>query len=111
MLVDLDDKDLTGALAERVLGQAGITCNKNLVPFDKRPPKETSGIRLGTPAVTTRGLKEPEMDVLADCIDRVLRAPDSEETCSEAHARVLDLCKTFPIYRNVVARHEQMMAV
>ncbi|HUU42650.1 MAG TPA: serine hydroxymethyltransferase [Planctomycetota bacterium] len=111
MLIDLSDKGLTGADAERVLGDAGITCNKNLIPFDTRRPKDTSGIRLGTPAVTTRGLKEPEMDLLAECIHRSLAAPDDADVRTDVHHRVLELCKTFPIYKNVVARHEQMMAV
>ena len=111
MLVDLSGTDITGDVAERVLGTAGITCNKNLIPFDKRKPAETSGIRLGTPAVTTRGLKEPEMEELADCIHRVLSAVDSSAVQTEVRSRVSALCKTFPIYKNVVARHQQMMAV
>ncbi len=111
LLVDLGEQGLTGAVAERVLGTAGITCNKNLIPFDKRKPAETSGIRLGTPAVTTRGLKEPEMDVLAECIHKILSAPDDLDVQSNVRAQVDDLCKTFPIYKNVVARHQQMMAV
>ncbi len=111
MLVDLSDKGLTGAQAEQRLNARGIICNKNLIPFDKRKPAETSGIRLGTPAITTRGLKEGEMDVLADCIHRSLSSGDDADAQMQVHARVLELCKTFPIYKNVVARHEQMMAV
>ncbi|HUW55498.1 MAG TPA: serine hydroxymethyltransferase [Planctomycetota bacterium] len=111
LLVDLGPKGITGAVAERVLGTAGITCNKNLIPFDKRRPKDTSGIRLGTPAVTTRGLKQPEMTLLAQCIHKVLSAPDDADVQSAVMAQVGELCKTFPIYRNVVARHQQMMAV
>jgi len=111
MLVDLSDKGITGVEAERVLGEAGITCNKNLIPFDKLPPKKTSGIRLGTPAVTTRGLKEAEMDLLAEGIHRVLSAAGDRDVKTDVHAQVIELCKTFPIYKNVVARHEQMMAV
>ena len=111
MLVDLSDKGMTGVDAERLLCARGIICNKNLIPFDKRRPAETSGIRLGTPAITTRGLKEPEMDVLAECIHKVLSAPDNVDVQMEVQARVLELCKTFPIYRDVVARHQQMMAV
>jgi glycine hydroxymethyltransferase len=111
MLVDLSDKGLTGAEAEKRLDARGIICNKNLIPFDKRKAAETSGIRLGTPAITTRGLKEPEMDVLADCIHRSLSAGDDADTQMQVHAKVLEMCKTFPIYKNVVARHEQMMAV
>ena len=111
LLVDLSEQGVTGAQAERVLGTAGITCNKNLIPFDTRKPKDTSGIRLGTPAVTTRGLKEPEMGVLAECIHKVLSAPDDADVQAAVHARVAEFCKTFPIYRNVVARHQQMMAV
>jgi glycine hydroxymethyltransferase len=111
MLVDLSDKGVTGAQAEVVLGAAGIICNKNLIPFDTRRPAETSGIRLGTPAVTTRGLKEPEMDTLADCIHEVLSHGDNQDVLAAVRARVTELCKTFPIYKKVVARHEQMMAV
>jgi glycine hydroxymethyltransferase len=111
MLVDLSDKGITGKAAERALGTAGITTNKNLIPFDKRSPSETSGIRLGTPAITTRGLKEPQVDALAEWIHRVLAAPEDSDVQTKVRAEVTDMCKQFPIYRDVVARHEQMMAV
>ena len=111
MLVDLTDKGITGLQAEPALGAAGIICNKNLIPFDKRRTDETSGIRLGTPAVTTRGLKEPEMETLADYIDQVLSTPDDHALQDRIRAAVREICMTFPIYRNVLARHEGMLAV
>ena len=78
MLVDVFSKGLTGKVAEAALGKAGITVNKNAIPFDKNPPMVASGIRIGTPAVTSRGMREPEMDVMADLIARALAAPDDD---------------------------------
>ncbi|MFI3331552.1 MAG: serine hydroxymethyltransferase [Rikenellaceae bacterium] len=100
MLIDLRSKfpDLTGKKAEQVLVKADITTNKNMVPFDDRSPFQTSGIRIGTPAITTRGLKEDKMAVIVDMIDRVLSAPDDEavqaQVASEAHAMMKD-CPLF----------------
>ena len=78
MLVDVFSKGITGKVAEAALGRAGITVNKNAIPFDKNPPMVASGIRIGTPAVTTRGMGEPEMDRIAELIARALAAPDDE---------------------------------
>src|SRR5207253_6740473 len=78
MLVDVFSKGITGKVAEAALGRAGITVNKNAIPFDKNPPIVASGIRLGTPAVTSRGMREGEMDTIADLIARVLTSPDAE---------------------------------
>ena len=104
MLVDLRarNENLTGADAELWLEQAGLICNKNGIPDDPRPPKVTSGIRLGTPATTTRGFKEPQMDQIAAWIDRVLAsglAGDSERTrvTAEVRDQVAALCDRFPM--------------
>ena len=99
MLVDLRDKDpdLTGKTAQTVLDRAHITCNKNTIPFETRSPFQASGIRLGTPAVTSRGMCEPEMVIIADLIDQVLSNPESEEAIEGARQVVIDLCKKFPL--------------
>ena len=82
MLVDVFSRGLTGKVAEAALGRAGITVNKNAIPFDQNPPMTASGIRIGTPAVTTRGMGEPEMDQIAAFIARVLAAPDDESVAT-----------------------------
>ncbi|MDH4099659.1 MAG: serine hydroxymethyltransferase [Nitrospirota bacterium] len=98
MLIDLHDKSVTGKEAEDRLDAAGITCNKNAIPYDERPPMVTSGIRLGTPVVTTRGMKEPEMDVIADIIADVLTHINDADVITNARERVRKLCGKFPIY-------------
>jgi len=100
MLIDLRSKgaDLTGAVAETALHEAGITTNKNSIPFDPRPQAETSGLRLGTPAVTTRGMKETEMGLIAGWIDEVLSAPGDKRTKTRVREDVHRLCIEFPIY-------------
>ena len=101
VLVDLRPKGLTGAEAERHLEDVGITVNKNAIPFDPEKPAVTSGIRLGTPALTTRGMREPEMEEVAELIDRVLegvRRGRAEEAKAEVRPRVQDLCGRFPLY-------------
>ncbi|HXH06448.1 MAG TPA: serine hydroxymethyltransferase [Vicinamibacterales bacterium] len=98
MLVDVAARGLTGKVAEAALGRAGITVNKNAIPFDRHPPMVASGIRLGTPAVTTRGMREPEMDLIAGLIARVLDAPDDERVAASVRAEVEALCRTFPLY-------------
>ncbi|MEX2216091.1 MAG: serine hydroxymethyltransferase [Phycisphaeraceae bacterium] len=97
MLVDLRTKDaeLTGADAEKWLEKAGIITNKNGIPKDPHPPMKTSGIRLGTPALTTRGMGEEEMKTVASLIDRVLSAKGDDKVCDEVRADVVDLCKQF----------------
>jgi glycine hydroxymethyltransferase len=107
MLVDLRPKDLTGKAAEKLLGQAGITVNKNTIPDDPQSPFVTSGIRLGTPAATTRGMGIAEMRRVAGMIDRALTHPD-EETLSEIRAEVEELTDAFPLYqaRPVRAAHD-----
>ena len=100
MLVDLRSKypDLTGKVAERVLVAADITVNKNMVPFDSRSAFQTSGIRLGTPAITTRGAKEDVMIQVADFIERVLNDPDNEEVIAQVRSEVNELMKSYPLF-------------
>ena len=98
VLVDVFSRGITGKVAEAALGRAGITVNKNAIPFDEHPPMVAGGIRIGTPAVTTRGMAEPEMDEIADCIGRVLAAPESEAVAAETRSRVEALCRKFPLY-------------
>ena len=111
MLVDLTDKGLTGHVAEKALGRAGLTCNKNLIPFDKRPPAETSGIRLGTPATTTRGLKEPEMRQIAEWIDRVLSDPENVSVEDTVRGAVREMCASFPIYGGIRSMQQRLLTV
>ena len=103
MLVDLRPKDLTGKAAEKILGEAGITVNKNTIPDDPQSPFVTSGIRIGTPAVTTRGLGVPEMRRIAELIDRALTHPD-EDTLAGIKGEVEELSGTFPLYAPRLAR-------
>jgi glycine hydroxymethyltransferase len=98
MLVDVFSKGITGKLAEAALGKAGITVNKNAIPFDQNPPMVASGIRIGTPAVTTRGMKEAEMDAIADFITRALKTPDDDRALGMIRAEVEALCQKFPLY-------------
>src|SRR5205814_965148 len=98
MLVDVFSRGLTGKVAEASLGRAGITVNKNAIPFDQNPPMTASGIRIGTPAVTTRGMREPEMDAIASLITRALSAPDDETVARAVRTDVEALCRKFPLY-------------
>jgi glycine hydroxymethyltransferase len=98
MLVDLRPKDLTGKAAEKLLGEAGITVNKNTIPDDPQSPFVTSGIRIGTPAVTTRGMGLAEMRRVAELIDRVLSRPD-EGTFAQVRAEVEELTSAYPLYQ------------
>jgi glycine hydroxymethyltransferase len=101
VLVDLVNKGISGQDAESALGKAGIVVNKNSIPFDKRGPRVTSGLRLGTPALTTRGMKETEMKVIAGLINSVLENPKSEKTLNEIKGTIADLCRNFPIYKHL----------
>jgi glycine hydroxymethyltransferase len=98
VLVNLSARGISGLGAERALGQAGVAVNKNIVPSDKRGPQVTSGIRVGTPALTTRGMKEPEMKAIAGIVKKVLEDPENEGVIRDARAEVSDLCRRFPIY-------------
>ena len=97
MLIDVFSKGLTGKVAEAALGKAGITVNKNAIPFDQNPPMVASGIRVGTPAVTTRGMREPEMVKIAELFLRALAAPDDAATLSAVKADVEALAAKFPL--------------
>lgn len=98
MLIDLSNKGVTGKEAENTLGEAGITVNKNMVPYDKRSPFVTSGIRIGTPAMTTRGMKEKEMDKIAELINRALINKDNKTELNAVKNDVVKLCSEFPLY-------------
>lgn len=100
VLVDLRSKypDLTGKVAEKALVQADITVNKNMVPFDTRSAFQTSGIRLGTPAVTTRGLKEDKMALIAELIEEVLNAPEDENIIATVRTRVNEMMRAYPLF-------------
>jgi glycine hydroxymethyltransferase len=100
MLVDVFSKGVTGKAAEAALGKAGITVNKNAIPFDQNPPMVASGIRVGTPALTTRGMREAEMDIVGELIGRVLAAPDDDRVTSVVKQEVDRLCRAFPLYSN-----------
>ncbi len=97
-LLDLRPAGMSGREAEDALGTIGITVNKNLIPFDERSPRETSGLRLGTPALTTRGMGEGEMIEIARLVDERLRARLDEGACRDLGEKVRDLCRRFPIY-------------
>ena len=98
MLVDVFSQNVTGKLAEKALGNAGITVNKNAIPFDTNPPAVASGIRIGTPAVTTRGLKEPEMEIIAEWISQVLHHIEDESVQQRICPQVEALTEKFPLY-------------
>jgi len=105
MLVDLRPFRITGNIAEKALEKAGITVNKNTIPFDPEKPTVTSGIRIGTPAVTTRGMKEDEMVKIGKLISKVLRSPDDEKVIGDVRREVQELCEAFPLYQE---RYENM---
>ena len=105
VLVDLRSKNVTGKDAEESLERAGMTCNKNGVANDPNPPTITSGIRLGSPAATTRGFKEEEFKLVADLIHKVIKSlsenkSDNTKIESEVKKEIIDLCSSFPIYGN-----------
>jgi glycine hydroxymethyltransferase len=102
LLVDVFARGITGKVAEAALGRAGITVNKNTIPFDTTPPMVGSGIRIGTPAVTTRGMGEADMDDIAALIGRVLAAPDDESIGQAVRTDVEALCRKFPLYPALV---------
>jgi glycine hydroxymethyltransferase len=98
MLVDVTVKGFNGKQVQEILDKVKITVNKNMIPFDKESPFKGSGVRLGTPAVTTRGMKEKEMELIAELIDEALKAPDEEENLARVLSRVEDLTQKFPLY-------------
>jgi glycine hydroxymethyltransferase len=101
MLIDLRNKNLTGKKAQETLDKAHITLNKNAVPFDDKSPFVTSGIRVGVPAITTRGMKENEMETVVGIVDRVLMSPDDEKTISDVKAEVQTFMQKFPLYPEI----------
>jgi len=102
MLIDLRNKNLTGKDAQEALDQAGITVNKNAVPYDDKSPLVTSGIRIGTPALTTRGMKEAEMSTIGELIDEVLRNIGNKKTYTEVQEKVKHICNRFPLYTQLL---------
>ena len=100
MIIDLRNLNITGKDAEDTLGRAGITVNKNSIPFEKLSPSVTSGIRIGTPAVTTRGMKAPQMQAIAELIVDVLQNYDNNDLIMNTKTKVHELCEAFPLYGN-----------
>jgi glycine hydroxymethyltransferase len=109
MLVDVFAKGLTGKVAEKALDKAGITVNKNTIPFDTNSPMVASGIRLGTPALTTRGMKEEEMQQVAKLISRALHAVDNETELAAVKREVQTMCERFPLYATRLAAYEEAL--
>jgi glycine hydroxymethyltransferase len=103
MLVDVFSRGITGKVAEAALGKAGITVNKNAIPFDTNPPMVASGIRIGTPAVTSRGLREAEMDIVGELIARALQSPEDDSALEMIRQEVEQLCRKFPLYPDSLA--------
>ncbi len=103
MLIDLRNKNVTGKQTQEALDQAGITVNKNAVPFDDKSPMITSGIRIGTPAVTTRGMKEPQMETIAGLIEKVVVSIEQANVLSAVSKEVMNLCEGFPLYPEVTS--------
>jgi glycine hydroxymethyltransferase len=107
ILVDLSARGLSGLDAERALGAAGLIVNKNVIPSDPRGPRVTSGLRIGTPAVTTRGMREQEMQHIAGWIRRVLDHASQDSVHREVRQEVAALCRRFPIYRYLDQKEEE----
>jgi glycine hydroxymethyltransferase len=110
MLVDVFAKGLTGKVAEKALDKAGITVNKNTIPFDTNSPMVASGIRIGTPALTTRGMKEAEMVEIGKLVSRALHAASNETELAEVKREVRKLCDRFPLYAARLAAYEKALA-
>jgi glycine hydroxymethyltransferase len=107
LLVDLNNKDITGKEAEEILETAGLTVNKNAIPFDTQSRFVTGGIRIGTPAVTSRGLKENDMERVAEWINRAIINRKDGKEIAKIRKEVRDLCKNFPIYPNLYSEENQ----
>jgi glycine hydroxymethyltransferase len=101
MLIDLTNIGITGKDAEAALERAGITTNKNAVPFDKRSPTVTSGIRVGTPTLTSRGMKASEMKTIASLMVSVLKHPEDATLIKKAREQVREMCQAFPVYSDL----------
>jgi glycine hydroxymethyltransferase len=111
MLVDVFSKGILGSEAEKALGEAGITVNKNAIPFDTNPPMKPSGIRVGTPAMTTRGMKEGEMKQIGRWIADALNHRTDAEALKRIRREVFELCEQFPLYASRRKQHESELAV
>jgi len=109
MLLDVFAKGLTGKVAEKALDKAGITANKNTIPFDTNSPMVASGIRLGTPALTTRGMKEAEMAEVGKLVARALHSVENETALADVKRDVLKLCERFPLYASRLAAYEKAL--
>jgi glycine hydroxymethyltransferase len=110
VLVDVFSKGLTGKVAEKALDEAGITANKNTIPFDTNSPMVASGIRLGTPALTSRGMKEPEMARVGALIGRALAGADKPAELEAVNRDVKELCAGFPLYARRLAAYDRLLA-
>jgi glycine hydroxymethyltransferase len=110
MLVDLGNPKLTGKVAQETLDKARITVNRNTVPFETRSPFVTSGVRIGTPAITTRGMKEKEMETIAEFISRALNHVSDDAVLRSVGDDVRELCRKFPIYPNRVRQESERRA-
>ena len=110
MLVDVFVRGITGTQAEKALESSGITVNKNAIPFDTQPPMKASGIRIGTPALTTRGMKEPEMAEIGTWIGEVLADAENAAVRATVTGRVRELCERFPIYENRLVRSRAQLS-
>jgi glycine hydroxymethyltransferase len=97
LLLDMTSKSISGKDAEKALGKAGITVNKNTIPFDPRSPFDPSGVRLGTPALTTRGMKEAEMKQIAGWIDQAVKSAGDDQVLAQLHATITDFAQAFPL--------------
>jgi len=109
-LMDVFSQKILGSEAEKALGEAGITVNKNAIPFDTNPPMKPSGIRIGTPALTTRGMKEAEMKLIARWIDEALRYRNEASRLAQVRRQVAELCERFPLYPERRHKHESELA-
>ena len=110
MLIDVGARSLSGKQAEKALDAVGLTVNKNTIPFDPRPPMVASGIRIGTPALTTRGMKQPEMERIGRLISRALASVDDEAGLAEVKREVQRLCADFPLYAPRLERYDEALA-
>jgi len=102
LLIDVTNKNITGKQAQELLDQVGITCNKNMIPDDPRKPMDPSGIRLGTPAMTTRGFKKADFEKVGELIAKILENPNNEEIKESARQEILALTSQYPLYKNLV---------
>ncbi len=111
MLIDVFARGITGKVAEGALDRAGITVNKNTIPFDQNSPMVASGVRVGTPALTTRGMKEPEMEKVARLLSRALQSVADETALAQVKRDVRELCGAFPLYAERLSKYDEVMGV